>query len=410
MAARSGFLAVVALLAAHQASAKGCPVIDDFTFFQLHDATGEHLLDVVASSPADLAAACSATPPCNAFTTAGELKIVPAAPTFEAMADTLECDGIYVASRVLTSLDTPVGSKPRARKVDPRNASELAPAAVRKARNDAATPLAQPTPASTYSFDEALAAPTYPEWDSRQVGVITPVKAQGQRNACMAFAATAVAEAAVGSFWRRHFLAAGQTWTPNLLDLAEQWLFFCYGRHPRTVSDVMSIIVNQNLPLEINYPYTGFPGCNLTAAPEQRAGGSFTLDIFTDLALAKEHMRDWGAIMTLFMVHTDIHNWKATDPPYVWDGISPEQFNHGITIVGYNDEGGYWIAKNSWGPGFGDNGYIRMSYANKMMMTENDNMSGLRWSPSPAPTPVDPPSARKRATGNRRSLARKRRS
>jgi hypothetical protein len=41
--------------------------------------------------------------------------------------------------------------------------------------------------------------------------------------------------------------------------------------------------------------------------------------------------------------------------------------NHAVVITGYNDAGGYWIIKNSWGTGWGTNGYFRMGYGECMV-------------------------------------------
>jgi len=35
---------------------------------------------------------------------------------------------------------------------------------------------------------------------------------------------------------------------------------------------------------------------------------------------------------------------------------------HCVCVVGYNDAGGYWICKNSWGDGWGDDGFFRIAY------------------------------------------------
>lgn len=46
---------------------------------------------------------------------------------------------------------------------------------------------------------------------------------------------------------------------------------------------------------------------------------------------------------------------------YHCDG-SYEDLNHAVEIVGYNLEGTipYYLVKNSWGPRFGDHGYIKI--------------------------------------------------
>jgi C1A family cysteine protease len=40
----------------------------------------------------------------------------------------------------------------------------------------------------------------------------------------------------------------------------------------------------------------------------------------------------------------------------------PFQTNHQIILVGWNDAGGYWILRNSWGSYWGEDGYMKIAY------------------------------------------------
>jgi len=45
------------------------------------------------------------------------------------------------------------------------------------------------------------------------------------------------------------------------------------------------------------------------------------------------------------------------------DPECPTQIDHAVAMVGYGNEDGkdYWIVRNSWGAGWGDNGYIKIT-------------------------------------------------
>jgi hypothetical protein len=50
--------------------------------------------------------------------------------------------------------------------------------------------------------------------------------------------------------------------------------------------------------------------------------------------------------------------WVCTN-----DDSRADDLNHGVTLVGWNEPGGYWIVRNSWGVGWGfDGGYFNLKY------------------------------------------------
>lgn len=67
-----------------------------------------------------------------------------------------------------------------------------------------------------------------------------------------------------------------------------------------------------------------------------------------------------GPISASIVVEANFRLYKQGiyDDPYCG-----EVRNHEILVVGYGTENGhdYWLAKNSWGKGWGDSGYIKMS-------------------------------------------------
>jgi hypothetical protein len=54
-----------------------------------------------------------------------------------------------------------------------------------------------------------------------------------------------------------------------------------------------------------------------------------------------------------------------------------KNLDHGVLAVGYGTENGtdYWIVKNSWGAGWGEDGYLRIL---RDMDTEGPGVCGLQ--------------------------------
>lgn len=45
------------------------------------------------------------------------------------------------------------------------------------------------------------------------------------------------------------------------------------------------------------------------------------------------------------------------------------KINHGVQIVGVDVVGGYWIIRNSWGTGWGNNGYMKLALVRYIYFT-----------------------------------------
>lgn len=377
-------LAVASLLVlalARQAIAQqSCTNVPGFKFYRLQDAIGAEIRKSASAGSAlsaqtvqTFAAECSAQTLCNAFTTWGVLKVVTTSPQFEVLdvsdaAAYDSCDGVYVASaRNPVALAYPASvSRPdnaaqaqqgaqrmaaiaaaakrvsdamRASGSDPRKARNMSPQDVRKAFDAAKVPLAVSSPSLSYTLSDVVSAVVSAAWDSRlsnatgsgTYNFISPVKDQGGCGSCVTFATVSVAEtsAAIGS------KLAG----PNTFDLSEQWLWYCNGMISWSCAsgswpgDSEKVVVSKNLPFDVNYPYKDSAAdCTLYSPPEKRTAGTYSSVYFTasTITQAKQHIRDWGSVMTYFDVYDDFYWWRPAQGPYVYNGVSDFLGGHAV--------------------------------------------------------------------------------
>uniref|UniRef100_A0A7N0UTK6 Uncharacterized protein n=1 Tax=Kalanchoe fedtschenkoi TaxID=63787 RepID=A0A7N0UTK6_KALFE len=204
----------------------------------------------------------------------------------------------------------------------------------------------------TYLDQELRGAPASVDW--RDKGAVTGVKNQLLCGSCWAFAVVASVEGIT------------KIKTGKLISLSEQELVDCdvKGQHGCKYGQLDKayewIIENKGLVTEEAYPYKGIKGeCKLKVAgsPAANISGYKRVPANNEkalqLAVAKQPV--------VVAVDSNSDAFK-----YYGDGILSgnlgTNLTHAIVIVGYGslaDGTKYWIAKNSWGRGWGENGYVR---------------------------------------------------
>jgi len=197
----------------------------------------------------------------------------------------------------------------------------------------------------------------YPSsWDWRRVSDknwTTPIKDQGACGSCVAFATVAMIESNLEIFLRN----------PNLNpDLSEADLFFrgcgnCCSRG-WNFAPALNYARNSGIPDEGCWPYNS-DQTHSCADRDQRIKKIDSWRTLSGSAQAKEWISRKGPIMSGMNVFEDFYYYTGGIYKSAYGGYVGD---HAICIVGYDDAGGYWICKNSWGPGWGENGWFKIGY------------------------------------------------
>ena len=202
-----------------------------------------------------------------------------------------------------------------------------------------------------------VTAPPPPAIDWRMhhgINYVTSIKNQRTCGSCVSFATCASLKSRV---------AIQQGKDNPQLDLSEAHLFFCgCGMCCKTGWNFTAALnwAKQGVGLERNFPYTPTnQACkNIASAVSVPSWNAVTSMLARKQAIAAD-----GPVIGGLNVYEDFYFYKSgiyRQTTGVFRG------RHAVCVVGYQDsekdDGGYWIIKNSWGPNWGEKGFMRIAY------------------------------------------------
>ena len=222
----------------------------------------------------------------------------------------------------------------------------------------------------------ASGSPSSVDW--RNKGVVNPVRDQGQCGSCWAFATTANAE----SVWA---IATG-----DLLDLSEEFLvdcasgagYFNMGCNGGQPDSAFKYMINNGQCTESSYPYEAGTTKNAgtckkcTAAPVHYSG---CYDV-----VPKDQVSLMAAVSkqpVVIAIEADTRYFQSYSGGVLDSPNCGTTLDHAVEIIGYGTDNGvdYWNVRNSWGPTWGENGYVRIK---KTSSTNDIGICGVAAEPS----------------------------
>jgi hypothetical protein len=200
--------------------------------------------------------------------------------------------------------------------------------------------------------------------DWRDIGgesFVSPVRDQGPCGSCWAFGALAAVESA-------KMIALDRPGSDP--DLSEQYVLTCnwaaHGCGGGMSEVALELARLGGIPPESCNPYeasdvfachTSCPQCYDLV--EKIADWGVVCGDPVDINAINAAL-EYGPVCTSFEVYESFFAYSSG----IYSALGSASIGgwHCVAIVGFNDREGYWIAKNSWGEGWGDDGYFRISY------------------------------------------------
>ncbi len=184
------------------------------------------------------------------------------------------------------------------------------------------------------------------DWRTK-TGVVTPIKDQGQCGSCWAFSATGALEGLAQ-------ISGGKSYS-----FSEQQLVDCSTKYGNDGCDgglmnyAFQYVKDNGITTEDQYPYKAVDQSCKSKTGVYKVKGFKNVPAKSSPALAS------ACDTQPVSVAIEADEIMDYDSGIFDDRSCGDQLDHGVLLVGYTAT--YWTVKNSWGTGWGEDGYIRFS-------------------------------------------------
>ncbi|KAL2636295.1 hypothetical protein R1flu_007774 [Riccia fluitans] len=242
---------------------------------------------------------------------------------------------------------------------------------------------------TSFTYADVTVVPKSIDW--RWKGAVSEVKNQGKCGGCWAFSTSGAIE------------GINQIVTGSLMSLSEQELIDCDTKYEKGCDGGLMdnafdyVADNGGLHTESAYPYRAVQG---TCIRDTLNGPVVTIDDHADVTENNEY--DLQKALSNQPISVAIEAGGHDFQFYangVFTGPCGTKLDHGVLAVGYGTDAGkdYWIVKNSWGPEWGESGFIKL----ERNIDAKEGKCGIameasypiKKGPNPSPAPPPPPPA-----------------